>query len=353
MKFNKCTLALLAAALLSLRVEAGPVNLMITGERIPLSVPPQWTNSGAWSKEADLLLVDVLRSEVRRYDAAGRFVGALNGGYAKARGYEDPTLIQNTETGEVWVEYEDGYIVRFDDQLRAKSATGLVGSSGSEGKIISLFWWVPLGDSELLAFGDIQVGSNFTGAVLRVPLGHPGDFKVLREVPSSSPAHRFFLIGQSYLTSTQGNPYYLIMGETPSVFKPNGSSFELVRVTKSGSQPLGRPELPQRINMETTKLLFEHLERTAAPVGLYGRNGFLYILMRTPDEGRTIWTLLKVDPRTNTALWNRVVNTSANYLVVVPGEKYWAFVEKGPVNGPGQQKVYSFLKVPTRIVEGQ
>lgn len=179
----------------------------ITGKRVSFSQPPLWTHSGAWDYQSgNLLLVDVLRSEVRRYDMAGRFVGSLSNSYAKAKGHVDPTIVQNTEAGSVWVEYEDGYIVRLSKGLKATSDLGLERAKN----LMALFWWVPLDESNLLAFGDIQKGNQVTGAVLRVPLARPADFEVLREVATDSPAHRFFLIGQTYLAAVRGEPYSFV-----------------------------------------------------------------------------------------------------------------------------------------------
>lgn len=350
------TLNVIFAVALWLLVITAPMDAgssdLIRGERIPLPEAPRWTTSGAWAAQGQsLLLADVLRAEVRRYDVHGRFLGALNAGYARAEGVDDPALVQGAAGGSVWIEHEDGHLFKLNAQLQPERSLDLAGVKGPQGKIIALFWWVPLGSSELLAFGHIEAGGNVSGAVFRVPIADPAKFQILEKVAPGSPAHRFFLTGQSFLASVQGKPYYMIMEETPYLVRPDGGRLIPVRLTKDGRQPLRRPELPGRITMENTSELFRKLEQAASPAGIYGWKDSLFVLMRTPGERATIWSLLKIDPSTNRVVWNRVVNTSANHLVVVPGAKYWAFVEKGPVKGPGNQKVSSFLRVPARVFE--
>lgn len=322
----------------------------IQGERIRLSEPPQWSNSGAWAAQGQsLLLVDVLRDEVRRYDMEGRFVEALDEGYARSKGLEDPTLVQGADDGSVWIEYEDGHLFKLNSQLQLESSLDITGVKGPQGRVTALFWWVPLGNSEVLAFGQIEDGGTVSGAVFRVPVADPANFRILEKMATDSPAHRFFLTGQSFLASVKGKPYYMIMDEIPYLARPDGGRLIPVRLTKEGRQPLKRPELPKRVTMDNTSELFQKLEQTAAPSGIYGWKDSLYVLMRTPGERTTIWTLLKINPSTNQVVWNRVINTSANHLVVIPGEKHWAFVEKGPVKGPGNQKVLSILRVPAQV----
>lgn len=349
------TLKIFAVALTlsALAARTGAVaSAPIRGQRIPLAEPPQWSSSGAWADQGQgLLLVDVLRDEVRRYDMEGRFVGALDEDYARYKDLEDPTLVQGAGGGSVWIEYEDGHLFKLNNQLELESSLDITGVKGPQGRVVALFWWVPLGNSELLAFGQIEEKGTVSGAVFRVPVADPAKFRILEKVAVDSPSHRFFLTGQSFLASVQGKPYYMIMDKTPYLARPDGGRLIPVRITKSGSEPLTRPELPERVNMDTTPLLFKTLETVAGPAGIYGWGNFLYVLMRTPEEQGLVWTLLKIDPKTNQVVWNRVIETTASHLVVVPGEKYWAFVEKGPVKGPGNQKVFSFLRVPAQVFE--
>lgn len=338
-------LVLSALTALAQAASSGPIR----GERVRLAEPPLWSSSGAWVGEGQsLLLVDVLRDQVRRYDKNGRFDGALDDHFAKSRGQKLPVLVQGAADGSVWIEYEDGNLFKLNSQLQPESVVKLTGAEGPQGSVIALFWWVPLGSSELLAFGQIDVGGEVWGAVLQIPVEVPGNFKVLERVAIDSPAHRFFLTGQSFLASVEGKPYYMIMDEIPYLAKPDGGRLIPVRLTKSGSQPLKRPELPQRVTMETTKVLFDRLEQASAPAGIYGWKDSLYVLMRRPGNRGTVWSLLKINPSNNQVIWNRTIDTSASHLVVIPGEKSWAFVEKGPVEGPGRQKVLSFLRVPAQ-----
>ena len=342
-----------AFTLLALSLMTAPLAALspISGERVPLSNPPNWTNSGAWDGET-LLFVDVLRRQVRKYDATGESRGDLKVG-PKPEAFNAPTLIQGAGPGSrsAWIEYEDGYLVRANSHGKVLESVNLYNARGPQGKLLAVYWWTPLGPADLLVFGDLQQGEKATGAVVRVPIKEPSKFEVLRTVPTGTPAHRFFLVGQ-YLASVEGKPYFMIMEKVPFVEKPDGSGFRFVRLTQTGRVALTRPDVPARVPREEVKSFFQRLESSAIPVGLYGWKGFLYVLMRTPAEREeTMWTLLKIEPATNEVLWNRLIESTANHLFAIPGEEHWAFVEKGPVRAPGDQEVRSFLRVKARDIE--
>lgn len=339
----------LALALMTSRGEAA--STVISGERIPLSQPPRWTTSGIWDSSGEqLLLVDVLEGKVLQYNLQGKRTEAVSN-----PAFRNPILIHRAGPDEVWVEDEDGRLVELNGKLEQPreliQLTEKVKSS--KGSLRSVLGWVPLSLSEVMVFGDIQRTKGATGAVLRVPLKEPASFQILREIGLETPEHRFFMVGQPYLAAVQSKPYFLISADTPQVVGPKGAGFRIVRrnAESGATEPFGRPDLPKRVTMSTTALLFEGLERSSTSAGLYGWNGSLFVLMRTPaGKGATSWSLMKIDPSTGKRLWNRAIDTRANHLIVVPGDKYWAFVEKGPVKGPGNQEVRSYLRVPASVI---
>ncbi len=343
-----CLLVLVLLCSCALKAGAAEKGNLIEGDRVSFSQQPRWTISGAWSGDGErLFLVDVLENSILEYDASGGLVDTI-----ADRGFSLPVLIHSAESGYLWLEDEDGRLLLVDDRFQTQRVVDLKKEVTSPlGSLISVSGWVPLGPSSLLVFGDIKQGQEATGAILRVPLDTPSRFEILRKTPIESAAHRFFLLGQPYLAGVGGKPFFAMLGETPEVFDADGKGFRLVRTTKQGKQLLTAPQLPKQVTISTTALLFQRLEAAAYPAGIYGWKNSLYVLMRTPTANASTWSLLKINPETFEVVWNRRIATTANHLLVIPGEKYWAFVEKGPVKGPGNQAVRSFLRVPTAVVE--
>lgn len=321
----------------------------ITGEKVTFSDAdaPRWTFAGA-PEGKNLLLLDVLKGEILKFSAQGKLLQRISD-----RGFEVPAHMQRAGRDTIWVEGEDGRLVVLNNQLQPQGKPiDLTNQVKSPlGALISVLLWVPLDDSNILVAGDLQRGKSATGAILRVPLAEPSKFQVLWEIGVETPAHRSLLVGLPLLAAVNGQPFFLEVGAVPRIVKPDGRVLRIVRVTSAGRQTLSPPEFPARFSMDTTAALFKELERTPYPAGIYGSNGFLYVLMRTPTAEGTLWTLLKIDPRTEDVVWNREIESSANHLFAVPGNDYWAFVEKGPVKGPGNQQVTGFLRVPAQVVE--
>lgn len=319
---------------------------LIRGRRVELSEPPFWTQSGAWALNGEsLLLVDALRGQIRGYDLSGQFTGTFFG-----HGKRDPIMVHNGPSGSLWIEYEDGLILRMATQVRHNQLTKITGLSGKPGKLLALFGWVPLTEREVLGFCEIQRGANVFGAIVRVDLDVAG-YEVIREVQPSS-VQQYFRVGQQYIAQVNGQPYFVLMERNPVISRHERADLRLLRGTAHGVRPFTRPELPLRVTMEKTRLLFSRLQASDSPAGLYGWNGFLYLLAREPAEGGgTIWSLVKIDPESGRATWNRRIDSRAAHMFVIPGDRYWAFVEKGPVLDAGQQEVKAFMIVPSKVIE--
>jgi hypothetical protein len=333
-------------------VAADPGFSILTGQRVSLSRPPLWVYSGSWEPSGRaLLLVDVLSSKIRRYDLQGRYLGDLSE-QSQAAVLSDPTILQKEAHDTYWVEDEDGIFVQLDARFRQIGQRDLLKSvRGPAGELRAVYQWVPLGNSAVLVFGDVVQGSRGFSAFLQVSLDDPEHFQILQEIGLQDPARRYYLLGYPYVAAVDGKPYFLMMKETPYLVRPEASPLRFVRVTEEGRVPLRSPDLPERHGMETTRISFQTLEKAEIPAALYGWKQALYLLMRTPEDGKTLWSLLKIDPASGQVLWDRRIDSPAHHLTVIPGKQFWAFLEKGSVLGPGQQKIDSLLLVPTSEIE--
>jgi hypothetical protein len=72
-----------------------------------------------------------------------------------------------------------------------------------------------------------------------------------------------------------------------------------------------------------------------------GEQRYLHIVGRHFQEGRTRWSLTKIDPRLDTILWTASItlSSSTRHVMVVPGPKHWAWIEKGAPRGLFDQNV--------------
>jgi hypothetical protein len=339
-------LLLLLASLWVIPSEAGPAGV-IAGERFFFSKSPSWTHSGVWGPENNsLLLVDVLRDHIKVYTPSGSYRGILPK-ESNGQKFSNPTIIQKAAGRRFWLEDEDGRLLSLDSRFRILKAIELrEHARGREGNLRAVYQWVPL-EKDFLVFGDVRKGDHATSAFLRIPIDRPQDFAVLAKVGFDNPARRLYLLGMPDVAAVKGAPYYLVMDETPFVTTPNGNKLSLTITRDSKREPLQRPPLSEDWNRIPSREVFEKIEESTVPAGIYGWHDRLYILVRTPTtHGRTSWSLLKLDPRTGKTLWHRDIDSTANHMTVVPGDKYWAFIEKGKVIDSGQQEINSFLRVP-------
>ena len=105
-------------------------------------------------------------------------------------------------------------------------------------------------------------------------------------------------------------------------------------------------KLPEFETPEQFVELMKFVERATMPIELHGWEGSVYILWRRGQE----WYLSKVDPsEDHVAGWVRLP-TVANHLMVVPGDRYWALIEKRTVEGFGLQTIDSLRFIPSALV---
>ena len=89
------------------------------------------------------------------------------------------------------------------------------------------------------------------------------------------------------------------------------------------------------------------------PVGLYGRNGLLYLLTREPKTGGgtgTLWQLFPIDPERSEVLAPIALPTNINHLTIVDSPGDWYIFEKGAVEPAGRQLIASMLVIPNSII---
>jgi hypothetical protein len=304
--------------------------------RIALDRQPYWAISGIWSTEGgSLLLVDALRMAILRYSSQGRALGVwpphTQGLY--------PTEIRANGTG---------YLLKVSNmdfwQIDGKGFGLRHFNTFPEGQI---FNWVPLGDS-LLVFADaLESGERWVSGWFRIPLAAPTHFELLKAVEPSSPERSLYPLGNPYVAAVGSRGYFLAFH--------NGKTSLLA--VEPGNPKSKLSELPLAMNLPTPFLpkeildRYRVLEQLTAPAGLYGQGGRLYLLTRHPGEHGTEWQLHRLDPATGADLGHLVLPTATPHLLLVPGKRQWALLEKGSVLRRGMQKAESLLLIPASSIE--
>jgi hypothetical protein len=316
---------------------------------VPLAAQPAWLSSAAWAEGTNLLLADSLRGQLLRYtvdgtllDAAPASIPTGNAAYVR---------VQSSPDGAV---AEDGYgRLLWRDASAPKQEVKLVGRTGRDGTLMSLFQWGLLGNEEALAIANLLDAKGvWTSAVVRLPLVG-GGYETLHRIDVEKPASILYRVGIPALASAGGAGYFLALEQEAIGLYRVQARGEPQRLTAfPGIEPELRGELARDQGMKQTPDLFQLLERTGLPAGLYGVNDDLFLLRRAPKEKSPGWALSQLDPRTGRMLRTVNLPTLAPHLTAAPGGRTWAFFEKGSVPAIGRQATPSMLLVPTAWIQG-
>jgi len=323
--------------------------------RVPLVPQLGWTESAAWTPDGnELIALDTLYNRALRYSKGGRALGALPTAVEQLLERRFPLRIRRMDSSFV-VEVANARFMRLNDDYQPVGSMDLPKSSlRSDGwRATYLFQWVIAG-SDLLGYGDYEHRSEEgvvqrTG-VLRVPLDEPENFKVL-DVPLSAKddtTRTLYRLGYPYFTSLGSDGVILAMYENPQIFIHKVEDDDLVPIDAMPEAVRRRDPLEQKFETPSDfPLVMKEVEGATMPAGIFGWKGLLYLLYRQPGDLATVWSLAQIDPGPENArvLGTVTLPTSANHLTVVPGDRNWAFLEKGPVQAFGKQKIDSVLFV--------
>jgi hypothetical protein len=309
-----------------------------------IATEPQWLSSAVWAADGrELLVLDPVYRRILRFSDTGRLLGTVQG-IDSALANIPPYFMKTSPAG-LLIELEDERMVALDWTYTPRPRIDLRERVADDGRRIeSVFLWTQVGE-DLVALSDLYRAKDdsWSSSFVRVPLFARKNIASLFEV--SSEARKFYRLGHPYLTTLGDTAYLLSMGDTASLVRipAKGENTQVLTVPVPGRQ---LPALPQFRTYADVPPLMEAIERSTMPVGLYGWEGFLYVLSRAPSARGTLWTLTKIDPRLDRIVANSRLPTSANHLTVVPGAKKWALVEKGPVVSWGHQETRRVLLVP-------
>lgn len=321
--------------------------------KFDLQPRPSWLYYGEWANDGrELILADTIAGRLLRYRRSGVELRAIAASHASGT-FIRPGSITRTERGLVLFDAPDRYV-------------GLQANLQPAWEIAVRDVRPPRGDRLEIFLAGVGVGSDLFGIAAlfdghtrqkwlgfaRLRLGNPPSLERVRTLPSMfTPEGSFYFIhGGPYLANAGGSIYALLFGKKPHIERLLPSARTLVTFPAGYTSPaLG---MNSRQNTVASSLAWE---KSTAPVALFGRGRFLYLLARRPRaDGGTQWTLFQIDPERDQMMRSIELPTRASHLVVIPGPREWAIIEKGPVAAVGQdfeQHVGPALSIRSSVIE--
>jgi hypothetical protein len=317
---------------------------------ITLDSRPSWVVSAAWdSGERHILMVDITKGSILRFDLNGHLDQriAFTAGDKPAfiyRRKDGGYLIKDARTRVSWIG---------EDLASNREEADLRESSKGPTFLDSAFGLAPVGDN-MLIFGDLKTASQgdhgkpertWKSALVRTRPGRASCVETIHAMEYTDPARNFYLLGYPLLAEANNKGYALIMDDKPYILEAGFG----VRRLSAFPPKYGRPTLPEVINKDSVVNTYDSIVRSKAAIGLIGWKDSLFILARQPARTKgTQWQLWKVDPTKDSIVGGPIqLPTIAEHIILVPGNRYWAIVEKGRVKAPQVQEVNGVILVPS------
>lgn len=362
--------------LLTLLLSTGAVHGLAQDVCHEVDIPSVFlARSGAWSGD-DLVILDVLKRRFLKFDTATRATEFLWEGNwrhpASMKQHHGDILV--LDEGAVSSEKPGpaSAIVRFDGRMDAtepivgiegRSLAPLADALGPQPVLQSIYDWHPLGDG-ILAFGDISVGAgDWKSAFLYVD--EDGRQQAFVRLSPDAQVCNQYTTTSDYIAALDGRGYLLFLDPVPKIAEVIPDVGGVRELPGFPEDFQSRPRLDTRPRLASTRqgarqatIFYEILEASTMAAGIYGWGNHLYLLGKEAIDptGNTDWSLVKLDPDDGSELSRVRLPTEAAHLTVVPGPEFWAFVERGQVQGIGERhapymETSSLVLVPTAWIE--
>lgn len=320
-------------------------------KRVALDPGPRWSFSGIWHKgEDELVLVDVLGGQLLRYDQSGKQVGSIvNPGKGELE-FQRPLWLVKAGAEAILI-HEFRNIVGLDETLKPVWGRRL-DPRDATAQDVTWFGKPVVFDGAVLGPMRIGIGHHSWLGYARMQLG--GDFapRKLISLPAElSEEGRRYTSGGPLVAVAAGGVYVLRFERDPRLQRVLPAPRDLSAFPR-GFPPPAAPPVSGPGDMAAADALVRQSRMIS---GVVGHGEFLYLLTREPASGSgTRWLLHQIDPVRDKLLRQMQLPTTSNGLIVVPGEKLWAFIEKGPVTGsPPAQEIGSVVLIPASVISGE
>lgn len=327
-----------------------------------------WAFSAAQTAGGDLVVLDVLHDRLWRLPAGStaftQVAGAVNERLARqkpvyVRGRPGEGLLVQLAARRSFAPTDSGFNLSLEEEYVWKRDAGPDGSSLEAAWIWEL---VGGGGHSVAACSDLYRPTGDgdrkgLAGLVRFPLDRPQDFEVLLERPLDSALRFACRLSLPLIASLEDGSIYALVPGDPKLDDPERRETRIYRAAPGAdaAEPLREsldglsrwPKLTMDARTHELPLVMSEIEMATMPVGLFGWEGSLYLLARSPLPAlRTEWTLFRVDPEAGAIEGRMSLASEANHLIVVPGRERWALLEKGPVLSFGAQELLRIVWMP-------
>lgn len=318
---------------------------------ISTAVSPQWITTGVWVEPDELLLVDALSKDFLRFNGRGVYQGKQSEAVARAvvKKFRDflPVVAQGDEQ-DLWVQLVGTRMARI--QWGKVTATlDLWGQQvRDDAKLIGIHNWTVSND-QLFGYGLFEMKDESVRAgFFRLNLDAPSDATLIKDFPRDSPVHIWYRLGNQYLASLHGVDYGLwVDDDKMHLVRYDEDAQSLVDVGGLPPELVVPPKLPEFQTTADYEEVMAAVEKKTMPTSLFSWDEHLYLVWRSRDlQGNRDWWLSEIDPEQGKLVSTTRLPSSANHLLLIPGPKEWALIEKGPVVGFGHQATGKVKLIP-------
>lgn len=292
---------------------------------LSLDPKPKYVNSGAWAPGGhQLLIVDQFNNQLKEISADTGEVTIqemLDG---------NPTFIRPLPGF--------GYLISYSNPNRWELwSLALELKKAWECAECSISNWVPVRDDLILGVGEVNMGDE-DGAqwVKGIFWVSPKGPELALGLDSTLP---MYMIGQPFLAVVDGRAYALLAEGVTERGTPD-RYVQIVEVPELGGSPRVLARLPEPaprshfMTMGDVRETFAQIGAQRMPAALLGWEGGLYLVNKDPLYGYTLW---RMNPSNGYMKFLERLETDAPFITVVPGDRQWAFLLKGAMEGFGQQ----------------
>ena len=238
------------------------------------------------------------------------------------------------------------------------TGTGRLDAVGRELKII-WSWVLDESQSRIVAFADLQDGSEFKSAFVTFFLAGNAFSVVGEEFELHSSMRTLNRLRYQYaVPGPEFSIIYLAMSDDEVTLYSIKTDFKTHKNVPYRTLPLSNlhaVRMPVLYGPTSLARVFAALTDQDFVSGIYIWEDRLFVLtLSNTPFGDTMkrWSLIEIDPDTGEEIAKFLLPSRAPHLMVVPGDRHWAIIEKGPVfEKPSRdQYVNFFWLIPAELM---
>jgi len=343
-----------------------------TRTHFELSPELSWLTSAAWTPGGHgLILIGDSPAKPYLYSMEGRRLEGTDSHHLDVLQNQAPAYIAANNPGYILYSKEKDSqfldLLELDQHLKVvtKHPVEATSSSTADLHLTGLKDWVIAG-KDIVAIGDMGLGDledrdnvKWMSWLIRFPLDAPAHLTKIDEIAHETPLPYVYRMVYPHLAALGERAYFLKMhsADAPTILNVADKNWLGPGVpTHLGFQDFeGTPPYSGHDKMEA----YRAFEATATAAAIYGWKGYLYLLLKcaTQDAQPTRWFLTKLEPHMMKPLYTVSIPADSPHLTIVPGDFFWAFIEKDkpyvPPSGHEAQRVSHLIVVPAAQIESK